>query len=430
MLKKVNTYSELRLFLIFFILIFIIRSIFLQFSLSKYPWFYEWEAMKYLVDIKDKNLDIFEFLKLYEIKNQFQIFTKIIYLTLFKINNSIWYPKLFTILIQIIPAIYLSIIIKNLFKGNLNNNIIFYLLLFFSIIPASLANFYHFSESHFYIHIFISILSFEAYLKFKNKLFKLSFVLLFLFVAAALNMEFVALTLYLTFAFFFLYRFIETLNKKFIFIFILFIIFSLLYFQALYFFEIPVIKDGSQTIDKKLSRSFYLVFKVLFHQNSLILGIFLISILLNLKFFFNELNKNVNRDFIILVAIFFAIFTIAVSFSRIQIYDRYKDFIQLGGILTIYIFNILYFKNKLLRYFFLTISVLLVTYNSLFFLDKFYERKIETIKYDKNLDKNINAYLFKKEDIKENNLDKYSQRFINQIKFSIDNKILKIKYPN
>tara|TARA_B100000902_G_C26665207_1_gene600353 strand:+ start:24 stop:452 length:429 start_codon:yes stop_codon:yes gene_type:complete len=142
------------------------------------------------------------------------------------------------------------------------------------------------------------------------------------------------------------------------------------------------------------------------------------------------LNKNVNRDFIILVAIFFAIFTIAVSFSRIQIYDRYKDFIQLGGILTIYIFNILYFKNKLLRYFFLTISVLLVTYNSLFFLDKFYERKIETIKYDKNLDKNINAYLFKKEDIKENNLDKYSQRFINQIKFSIDSKILKIKYPN
>ncbi len=142
------------------------------------------------------------------------------------------------------------------------------------------------------------------------------------------------------------------------------------------------------------------------------------------------MNKNVNRDFIILVAIFFAIFTIAVSFSRIQIYDRYKDFIQLGGILTIYIFNILYFKNKLLRYFFLTISVLLVTYNSLFFLDKFYERKIETIKYDKNLDKNINAYLFKKEDIKENNLDKYSQRFINQIKFSIDSKILKIKYPN
>ena len=38
------------------------------------PWFYEWEAMRYLIDIKNGDLDIFEFLKLYEIKNQFQIF--------------------------------------------------------------------------------------------------------------------------------------------------------------------------------------------------------------------------------------------------------------------------------------------------------------------------------------------------------------------
>ena len=243
-------------------------------------------------------------------------------------------------------------------------------------------------------------------------------------------MEFVALTLYLTFTFFFLYRFIETLNKKFIFIFILLGFFSFLYFQALFFFEIPAINDGSQIIEKKLSRSFYLVLKILFHQNSLVLGLFLILILFNLKIFFKELNKDTNKDFIILVSIFFAVFTISVAFSRIQIYDRYKDFIQLGGLLAIYIFNILNFKNKLLKYTFLTISILLIVYNSLFFLDKFYERKLETIKYDNNLADNINAYLFKKEDIKENNLDKYSQRFINQIKLSVDNKILKIKYPD
>ena len=95
-----------------------------------------------------------------------------------------------------------------------------------------------------------------------------------------------------------------------------------------------------------------------------------------------------------------------------------------------FVANILNFKNKLLKYTFLTISILLIVYNSLFFLDKFYERKLETIKHDNNLDDNINAYLFKKEDIKENNLDKYSQRFINQIKLSVDNKILKIKYPD
>ena len=430
MFKKINSYSELRLFLIFFILIFIIRNIFLQLSLSKYPWFYEWEAMKYLIDVKNGDLSVFQFINLYEIKNQFQIFTKILYLFFFKINNNIWLPKLFTMLIQIIPAIYLSIIIKNLFKGNLNNNVIFYLLLFFCLIPASLANFYHFSESHFYIHILISVLSFEVYFKLKKKPIIFFLLISFLFIAAALNMEFVALTLYLTFAFFFLYRCVETFKKKFFYLFILLSFFSFLYFQSLFYFEIPVVNDGSQTIEKELSRSLYLIFKVLFHQNSLLLGLFLILILFNFKNFFRELNNNPTKDFIILLTIFFGIFTIAVSFSRVQIYDRYKDFIQLGGLITIYIFSILYFKNKFLKFMFITISVLLIAYNSLFFLDKFYERKLETFNYDNNLDNNINAYLLKNEELKKNNLDKYSQRFINQIQLSVNNKILKIRYQD
>lgn len=430
MFKKINTYSEVRLFLLFFILIFIIRNVFLQISLSKYPWFYEWEAMRYLIDIKNGDLDTFKFLNLYEIKNQFQIFTKITYLFLFKLNSNLWMPKLFTMFIQIIPAIYLSIIIKNFFKENLNNNLVFYLLFFFSIIPASLANFYHFSESHFYFHILVSIISFEAYSKFKNKPFVLTLILSFLFIAAAFNMEFVALTLYLTFVFFFLYKFLETLNKRFILIFILLAISSFLYFQGLYFFEIPAINDGSQIVEKKLSRSFYLVFKILFHQNSLLLGLFLIFILFNFKVFFSELNKNVNKDFIILIAIFFGIFTAATAFSRVQVYDRYKDFIQLGGLLTIYIFNILYLRNKIIKFIFVTFGVLLIVYNSLYFFEKFYERKLESEKYDQNLDYIINDYLYKNQDIKKNNLDKYSQKFLNQIKLSVDNKILNIKYPN
>ena len=330
--------------------------------------------MKYLIDVKNGDLSVFQFINLYEIKNQFQIFTKILYLFFFKINNNIWLPKLFTMLIQIIPAIYLSIIIKNLFKGNLNNNVIFYLLLFFCLIPASLANFYHFSESHFYIHILISVLSFEVYFKLKKKPIIFFLLISFLFIAAALNMEFVALTLYLTFAFFFLYRYVETFKKKFFYLFILLSSFSFLYFQSLFYFEIPVVNDGSQTIEKELSRSLYLIFKVLFHQNSLLLGLFLILILFNFKNFFRELNNNPTKDFIILLTIFFGIFTIAVSFSRVQIYDRYKDFIQLGGLITIYIFSILYFKNKFLKLMFITISVLLIAYNSLFFLDKFIKK--------------------------------------------------------
>ena len=140
--------------------------------------------------------------------------------------------------------------------------------------------------------------------------------------------EFVALTLYLTFVFFFLYKFLETLNKRFILIFILLAVSSFLYFQGLYFFEIPAINDGSQIVEKKLSRSFYLVFKILFHQNSLLLGLFLIFILFNFKVFFSELNKNVNKDFIILIAIFFGIFTTATAFSRVQVYENKNDFLK------------------------------------------------------------------------------------------------------
>ena len=107
-----------------------------------------------------------------------------------------------------------------------------------------------------------------------------------------------------------------------------------------------------------------------------------------------------------------------------------KDFIQLGGLLTIYIFNILYLRNKIIKFIFVTFGVLLIVYNSLYFFEKFYERKLESEKYDQNLDYIINDYLYKNQDIKKNNLDKYSQKFLNQIKLSVDNKILNIKYPN
>lgn len=426
MFKKINNLSEFRLFFLFLVIIFTFKSNFLYFSISKYPWFFEWEAMRYLIEVKNKNLSIYEFLKLYEIKNQFQIFTKIFYLLFFKINNDVWLPKFFTIIIQIIPALYLSIIIKNLFVNKLSNKTIFFLLLFFSVIPASLSNLYHFSESHFYFHIFISILSFEAYSKYKKNYIKLFFILLLLFISAALNMEFVALTLYLTFALFFLFKFIETFNKKFFAIFILLGFFSFLYFQSLYFFEVPVINDGSQTVEKKLSRSFYLVFKVFFHQNCLLLGMFLFFVLINIKFIYEKINKDKNKDFIILLLIFFIIFTFSVAFSRVQIYDRYKDFIQLGGLISIYLLNFVLLKNKFLKVLFISISILVITYNTLFFLDKFYERRIVSNEYDSNLNTNINSYVIKKIEITESKLNKYSSRFISQIKLSTDNKILKL----
>ena len=86
MLNKINNLSEIKLFFYFLIIIFLTRSLFLIFSLSEFPWFYEWEAMRYLAEVKDGNMSISSFIFLYEIKNQFQLFTKILYLALFSIN--------------------------------------------------------------------------------------------------------------------------------------------------------------------------------------------------------------------------------------------------------------------------------------------------------------------------------------------------------
>ena len=119
MLERIKQLSEFKLFITFLIIIFTSRSLYLMFSLSNFPWFYEWEAMRYLAEVKDGNMSISSFIFLYEIKNQFQLFTKILYLALFSINDFVWSPKFFTIIVQLIPSIYIAIIIKNLFKSNI-----------------------------------------------------------------------------------------------------------------------------------------------------------------------------------------------------------------------------------------------------------------------------------------------------------------------
>ncbi len=121
MIEKIKNLSEFKLFITFLIIIFSSRSLYLVFSLSNFPWFYEWEAMRYLTDFKNGDMSFSSFIFLYEIKNQFQLFTKILYLTLFSINDFVWSPKFFTIIVQIIPSIYIAIIIKNLFRDNLNS---------------------------------------------------------------------------------------------------------------------------------------------------------------------------------------------------------------------------------------------------------------------------------------------------------------------
>ena len=425
MLNKINNLSNIKLFLYFFILIFLSRTLFLIFSLSQFPWFYEWEAMEYLSKIKNNEISIQNFYFLYEIKNQFQLLTKFLYLTLFKLNSYVWASKINTILIQFIPAIYMSIIIKNLFTKNFNSTLIFLFIILFAIFPGSLANFYHFSESHFYFHLLIAILSFEIYINFKNQVYKI-FLISLLFVISAFNMEFVSLTTYATFATFFLYKFVEDKNKYHFYIFIILLFFCAVYYFGLFYFNIPSTIDASQLVQKQISRSIYLIFKGLFHQNSILLGLFILIALINIKFFIEKIKQHKNKDFIILLTIFFFIFLGSVAVSRIQIYDRYKDFIQLGGFISIFLLNIFFVQNDFVRKFLILIASLIIIYNGLFFVDKFYERRLETKNYDKILSNAISIYLSNNL-ITEKDLEKNSKKYIKQIIISVDNNLISIQ---
>ena len=426
MIEKIKNLSEFKLFITFLIIIFSSRSLYLVFSLSNFPWFYEWEAMRYLTDFKNGDMSFSSFIFLYEIKNQFQLFTKILYLTLFSINDFVWSPKFFTIIVQIIPSIYIAIIIKNLFRDNLNSYLLLFFLVVFSIFPASLANFYHFSETHFYFHILISVLSFEVFTKFQNK--KIRFLLIiFLFCCAALNMEFVALTLYLTFTAFFLVKFFEMKDKNFFYLFLLSLIFAALYYKGLYFFEIPSINDASQLAEKKIGRSIYLVFKGFFHQNSLLIGLFIIFGITKYKKLYADINENKNKNFIILLLIFFFVFIGSVAISRIQIYDRYRDLIQIGGLISLFLYSKLIIETRFLKFFLTSIILVVVTYNSLFFLDKFNERRKETIIYDYLISKSISSFILYNKEIKKNDLDKNSEKYVDQIIISVTNKIINIQ---
>ena len=426
MLEKIKNLNEIKLFITFLIIIFASRSLYLVFSLSNFPWFYEWEAMRYLTDFKNGDMSFSSFIFLYEIKNQFQLFTKILYLTLFSINDFVWSPKFFTIIMQIIPSIYIAIIIKNLFRDNLNSYLLLFFLVVFSIFPASLANFYHFSETHFYFHILISVLSFEVFIKFQNK--KIRFLLIiFLFCCAALNMEFVALTLYLTFTAFFLVKFFEMKDKNFFYLFLLSLIFAALYYKGLYFFEIPSINDASQLAEKKIARSIYLVFKGFFHQNSLLIGLFIIFGITKYKKLYADINENKNKNFIILILIFFFVFIGSVAISRIQIYDRYRDLIQIGGLISLFLYSKLIIETRFLKFFLTSIILVIVTYNSLFFLDKFNERRKETITYDYLISKSISSFILYNKEIKKNDLDKNSEKYVDQIIISVTNKIINIQ---
>mgnify|MGYP001185670671 CR=1 FL=1 len=417
--ERLNSFNKLSFFLFFFLIIFISRAIFLELSLSKYPWFYEWQHLDYFLKIKDGD---YSFLFSHALRNQFQIFTKLIYIVFFNLSDFNWFSKIWTIIIQIIPSLTLSIIITSLFYGKIKSNWIYFLLIIFSIFPASISNFYHISESHFYFQLLISILAFYVYGKFNG--FKCFSLIIPLCIFSIFNMAAVSVILFLTFSVFFFVKFLFERNKVDFFNGLIVLILTMIYYFVCYNLKISSIYETSNIADSSIRRSLYLVFKGFFHQNNIILGVFLL-ITFSFCLFKNDrilINKLRNNYFLMLLIFYSFLVIISISAGKVQIYDRYKDFFQIFGYITLFLFLNLSFK-KYINYFLRTLITVIVLYNSIFFFDKFLEMRSLTYDYDLSIDKAIKDYNDKAVLISEKNLHPKATRFPLLIMTATDNKL-------
>ena len=205
--KRLNSFNKFSFFLFFFLIIFISRALFLEYSLSEYPWFYEWQHLDYFLQLKNGD---YSFLFSHALRNQFQIFTKLFYIVFFNLSDFHWLSKTWTIISQIIPSLTLSIIITLLFYGKIKSIWFYSILIIFSLFPSSISNFYHISESHFYFQLLITILSFYLFDKFNG--FKSFALIVLLFLLSIFNMAAVSVILFLTFGVFFVLKYL--LEKK------------------------------------------------------------------------------------------------------------------------------------------------------------------------------------------------------------------------
>lgn len=417
--ERLNSFNKLSFFLFFFLIIFISRAIFLELSLSKYPWFYEWQHLDYFLQIKDGD---YSFLFSHALRNQFQIFTKLIYIVFFNLSDFNWLSKIWTIIIQIIPSLTLSILITSLFYGKIKSNWIYFLLIIFSIFPASISNFYHISESHFYFQLLISILAFYVYEKFNG--LKCFALIIPLSIFSIFNMAAVSVILFLTFGIFFIVKFLLEKNKVDFFSGLIVFITTMAYYYVCHSLKISSIYETSSITDSSIQRSLYLVFKGFFHQNNIVLGFFL-----TIAFFFCIFKKDrilidklKNNYFLMLLIVYSFLIIISISIGKVQIYDRYKDFFQIFGYITFFLFLNLSFK-KYINYFLITLTTIIVLYNSTFFIDKYLEMRSLTYDYDLSIEKAIKEYNEKKVLISDKNLHPKATRFPLLIMTATDNKL-------
>ena len=95
--------------------------------------------------------------------------------------------------------------------------------------------------------------------------------------------------------------------------------------------------------------------------------------------------------------------------------------------ISLFLYSKLIIETRFLKFFLTSIILVIVTYNSLFFLDKFNERRKETIIYDYLISKSISSFILYNNEIKKNDLDKNSEKYVDQIIISVTNKIINIQ---
>lgn len=417
--KNFNNISKKNFFFLFLFSIFFFRSFHLYFSLSYFPWFYEWQTIPLLIDIKNND---YWFLFEQGMRNQYQIFTKISYIFFLKVASNVWYPKIATIFIQIIPALSISLIVTKLFYNKIKiKSLSFAILILFSLVPGSLANFYHFSESHFYFQILLSILSFYIFDKYycsKTKLFLFQFII---FISLSFNMAAVTITIFLTYLLFFLFKFFFEKNKKNLinFLIILFLLFIYKFFCS--YLNVSSIQELN--MNNISLRSLYLFFKAMLHQNNLLFGLLFFCTIYSYFCYNLKLKELLKNNFLILLIIFSLVLFLSMSAGKPQIYDRYKDFLSISGLISIFLL-IYNDKNKIIFNFLKFILFLIVIYNLAHFERKVIIRQIDSKNYDASILSEINNYKKFKIPINKNNLEHSAKRFPVAITMSVDKKIL------
>lgn len=414
--------SKYTFFFFFLIIIFFFRGVNLYFSLSYYPWYYEWQHIPIFLEIQRNDYD---FLLEHGNRNQYQIFTKILYLFFFKIFNNIWYPKFSTIALQIIPSLTLALLATTLFFNKIKSVILFVILIIALCVPASLANFYHFSESHFYFQLLLIILFFLNYKNnFNSSIVFISYsVLLITFMA--FNMAALSISVFLTFIIFFLLKFAFSFRAKFFYYFLFFCITLVMYYYVNLELKVSSIYNTSDHADFEIRKFAYTFLKGLFHQNMLVVGLVFFLILLS-----TPNRQSVKRlflnDFTLIILIYLVVILSSISFGKGKIYDRYKDILQFGSVLSIFLLNEINIgKLKIIKF----IVLVNVIYNFAHFEKKVFINS----KISKNYDLSISRYAISLDDKilsddQNNNVLHYlAQRFPKSIQLSYSNKILKFK---